>query len=70
MPRVNLDKLTDEQCKIADALWACDTFEETEELVESGGIEVAKIRSLLMFAFFDDVPHTTEALNLLKKFKK
>ena len=66
----HLDNLTDEQCKIASILWACETQEEADEVVERGGIEYAKIRSLLIAAVFDDVEHLKEANAILSKYCK
>jgi hypothetical protein len=65
----HLDNLTDEQCKIASILWACETQEEADEAVERGGIEFAKIRSLLIAAVFDDVEHTKDAQTLIARIK-
>lgn len=65
----DLDNLTDEQCKIASILWACETQEEADEAVKKGGIEFAKIRSLLIAAVFDDVEHIRDALALIERIK-
>jgi hypothetical protein len=65
----HLDNLTDEQCKIASILWACETQEEADEVVDRGGIEYAKIRSLLIAAFFDDVEHIKDAQALIERIK-
>jgi hypothetical protein len=66
---VQLDNLTDEQCKIASILWACETQEEADEVVEKGGIEFAKIRSLLIAAAFDDIEHIRDAQALVERIK-
>lgn len=65
----HLENLTDEQCKIASILWACETQEEADEVVEKGGIEYAKIRSLLIAAVFDDVEHIRDAQALIERIK-
>lgn len=65
----HLENLTDEQCKIASILWACETQEEADEVVERGGIEYAKIRSLLIAAVFDDVEHIRDAQALIERIK-
>ena len=66
---IQLGNLTEEQCKIADILWACETREEADEVVENGGIEFAKIRSLLIAAVFDDVEHVKDAQALIERIK-
>ncbi len=68
MNAFTLEKLSDQQCRIADALWACDTREEVEEAIEKGGIEYAKIYSLMIVASFDNVPNTEMAMELLSKY--
>ena len=65
----HLDNLTDEQCKIASILWACETQEEADAVVKKGGIEYAKIRSPLIAAVFDDVEHIRDAQELIERIK-
>jgi hypothetical protein len=41
--------------KIADLLWACETIEETEELVEQIGQEADVVRELMLLAGIDEL---------------
>lgn len=41
--------------KIADLLWACETIEETEELVEQIGKEADVVRELMLLAGIDEL---------------
>lgn len=50
---IKLENLNKRQIKIADLLWACETAEETEELVEQIGYEAETIRELMMLATID-----------------
>lgn len=69
MDEINLENLTDEQCRIADILWSCDTRDALDVVVEQGGIEFAKIRDLMLVASFDNVLHTDDALAVLNKYR-
>ena len=68
MTTFTLENLTEAQCSIADALWDCNTREEVEEAIEKGGIEYAKIYSLMIVASFDNVPNTKMAMVVLSKY--
>lgn len=68
MTTFTLENLTPTQCSIADALWTCNTREEVEEAIEKGGIEYAKIYSLMIVASFDNVLNTEMAMELLSKY--
>jgi hypothetical protein len=52
---IKLENLNIRQMKIADLLWACETTEETDELVEQIGCEAETIRELMMLATIDQL---------------
>ena len=68
MTTFTLENLTPTQCSIADTLWTCNTQAEVQEAVERGGIEYAKIYSLMIAASFDNVPNTEMAMEVLSKY--
>lgn len=50
---IKLENLNKRQMKIADLLWACETAEETDQLVEQIGYEADTVRELMMLATID-----------------
>jgi hypothetical protein len=52
---IKIENLSKRQMKIADLLWACETIEETEELVEQIGKEADVVRELMLLAGIDEL---------------
>ena len=58
------------QHKIADALWACGSLEETEAVIERYGQEAELIKELMYLAYLDEQANQIDAevIKLLAKF--
>lgn len=52
---IKIENLNERQMKIADLLWACETIEETDELVEQIGQEANVVRELILLAGIDEL---------------
>jgi nicotinic acid mononucleotide adenylyltransferase len=52
---IKIENLNKRQMKIADLFWACETIEETEELVEQIGQEADVVRELMLLAGIDEL---------------
>jgi hypothetical protein len=50
---IRIEGLTKRQLKIADLIWACSTFEETEDIVQKIGREADVIRELVLLGAID-----------------
>ena len=68
---MKLDGLTEQQVKIADMLWACDTLEQARAVVDRFGNEASVVMELMLLASLDnDVDNMEEypdAQQLLNK---
>ena len=53
-----IDGLTAEQCKVLDELWACDTLEDMQELLDSKSgdelREVITLREMIVLSLIDE----------------
>jgi hypothetical protein len=58
------------QHKIADALWACGSLEETEAVIERYGQEAELIKELMYLAYLDEQANQidSEVQKILAKF--
>lgn len=59
-----------EQFRIADLLWAADSMDEVQKIVNEYGHDGQVVYELMTAAVFDDVESTDEAQNVLGKFQR
>lgn len=60
---------TDEQKRIADLLWSCQTTQEVNVVLRAFGIEAYIVREMMIAASFDDVEDVAFAQQVLKPFR-
>lgn len=71
---IELDGLTPQQAIIATLLWRCDSWEDTENVVQRFGHEAATIREMLVLAVLDhtvtDQDDCKDATELLAHYRR
>ena len=60
---------TNEQKRIADLMWACQTNEEVNVLLRAFGLEAYIVREMLVAATYDEVEDVAFAQQVLKPFR-
>lgn len=60
---------TDEQRRIADLMWACQTNEEVNVVLRAFGLEAYIVREMLVAATYDEVEDVALAQQALKPFR-
>ena len=73
---ISINGLNQHQVAMLDAMWACDTYEEFEEFLETltdrGRAEAMRLQRMILLAELDEVvaqTPLTEAQKVLDKFR-
>ena len=51
---MNLDGLTKQQVQIASILWACDSMEQVDKVIELFGTEAESLRDLILMEAMEE----------------
>lgn len=57
------------QCKLADMIWAADTIEEVNKIIDKYGPEALAVFEMILAASFDEIQDVSYAAHLLEAYK-
>lgn len=66
---IALTLYTNEQRRIADALWAAESLEQVDQIIRQYGAMALTIKELMLAAAFDDISDLEQAQDLLEQFR-